>query len=633
MAYPPHRNQNSYFPNGWADLKTKFPDEFCAFTGPHGSAAKTLCTNGGSHAWYNIPQKRDVMCVKAPPYVPDKPFEGNLAARRGADAGTYKFQRVRASDAAAASAQNYVTVMIEACAKIQMKPLCDHPSYCGGDSRSVYIGQDHHIAHGGHRNSDAYFPSGWSQLKGKFPNNFCTFTGSSGGDTRTLCTYGNSHQWQYTNQNREIMCAKAPPYEPPAPFSGDLEEMNGINKGTYTFRQVRISSSSGNFDTIMINECSKIDMKPLCDHPSYCKSDPRATYIGQNYHIAYPPHRNQISYFPQGWADLKSKFPAEICTFTGNSGGAHQTLCTNGGSHAWYSADKKKDIMCAKAPAYKPDPPFKGELGSKNGANAGEYVFQKIRASVSSGNMDTIMVNECAKKDMKPLCDHPSYCKNDPRAGYIGQSYHIAYPPHRNQDSYFPSGWSALKGKFPANLCAFTGPHGGAQQTLCTSGGSHAWRTISNGGQDIMCVKTPPFKPDPPFSGVLGSRNGAPGGAYTFQKTRAAVQSGNFDTIMVNECNKIGMKPLCDHPSYCKNDPKSTYIGQTHHIAYYPHRNVGGYFPSGWDNLKGKFTNDFCTYTAQHGGSHQSLCTNGGSHSWYQASSRPDIMCVKAPDR
>ena len=43
--------------------------------------------------------------------------------------------------------------------------------------------------------------------------------------------------------------------------------------------------------------------------------------------------------------------------------------------------------------------------------------------------------------DVQRLCDHPSYCKTDTsRSIYIGQNHHIAYPPHRNNDSYFPSG-------------------------------------------------------------------------------------------------------------------------------------------------------------------------------------------------
>jgi len=286
--------------------------------------------------------------------------------------------------------------------------------------------------------------------------------------------------------------------------------------------------------------------------------------------------------------------------------------------------------MCVEAPPYKPDEPFEGKLDGRNGADTGVYKFQKLRLSTTSGNYDTIAINECSKKGMKPLCDHPSYCKADPRATYIGQSNHIAYGPHRNQDSYFPQGWSQIKGKFPDEFCTFTGPHGGTARTLCTHGSSHAWRTPAE-LPEIMCVKAPPYKPDPPFSGELGSRNGAPGGKYTFQKVRITATSGNFDTVMVNECSKKGMKPLCDHPSYCRNDARSTYIGQNNHMAYPPHRNQDSYFPSGWSNLKQQFPHDFCAFTGPHGGAHQTLCTNGNSHSWYNINQARDIMCVKAP--
>merc|ERR1711957_992421 len=215
--------------------------------------------------------------------------------------------------------------------------------------------------------------------------------------------------------------------------------------------------------------------------------------------------------------------------------------CTSGSSHAWQTPAQNPEIMCVKAPPYKPDPPFSGILGSKNRANAGKYTFQKVRVTATSGNMDTIMVNECDKKDMKPLCDHPSYCKTDPRAAYIGQTNHTALRPHLNQDSYFPKGWAELKGKFPAEFCTFTGPHGGTGKTLCTSGSSHAWRTPSE-NKEIMCAKAPPYKPDAPFSGELGSRNGANAGEYKFQKIRVTATSGNMDTIMINECAKKKMK-------------------------------------------------------------------------------------------
>jgi hypothetical protein len=389
--------------------------------------------------------------------------------------------------------------------------------------------------------------------------------------------------------------------------------------------------TNGNYDTPYIQECAKKGMKPLCDHPSYCRTDPRATYIGQTNHIAYKPHRVQDSYFPSGWSDLKGKFSDDFCTFTGNHGGQGKTLCTSGSSHAWQTPAQNPEIYCAKAPPYRPDPPFSGILGSKNRANAGKYTFQKVRVTATSGNMDTIMVNECDKKDMKPLCDHPSYCKTDPRAAYIGQTYHMAYRPHLNQDSYFPSGWNELKQKFPYDFCAFTGPHGGQHQTLCTNGNSHSWYTISNGARDIMCVDAPPYKPDAPFEGRLEGRNGADTGIYKFQRIRMQVTNGNYDTPYIQECAKKGMKPLCDHPSYCRTDPRATYIGQTNHIAYKPHRVQDSYFPSGWSNLKGKFSDDFCTFTGNHGGQGKTLCTSGSSHAWQTPAQNPEIYCAKAP--
>jgi hypothetical protein len=41
---------------------------------------------------------------------------------------------------------------------------------------------------------------------------------------------------------------------------------------------------------------------------------------------------------------------------------------------------------------------------------------------------------------------------------------------------------------------------------------------------------------------------------------------------MRRKCNNIGMRPVCDLPSYRKNEGKSLYIGQVQHIAYLPHR-------------------------------------------------------------
>ena len=76
----------------------------------------------------------------------------------------------------------------------------------------------------------------------------------------------------------------------------------------------------------MINECGKKGMKPLCDHPSYCKADLRAVYIGQDNHMAYPLHRNTESYFPSGWSELEQQFPQEFAPSQAHMV-VHPSLC------------------------------------------------------------------------------------------------------------------------------------------------------------------------------------------------------------------------------------------------------------------------------------------------------------------
>ena len=43
-----------------------------------------------------------------------------------------------------------------------------------------------------------------------------------------------------------------------------------------------------------------------------------------------------------------------------------------------------------------------------------------------------------------------------------------------------------------------------------------------------------------------------------------------------------GWKPICDHPSYCKSDDKSLYIGQDHHMTHWHQFRNTGYNPKGW---------------------------------------------------
>ena len=83
---------------------------------------------------------------------------------------------------------------------------------------------------------------------------------------------------------------------------------------------------------------------------------------------------------------------------------------------------------------------------------------------------------------MKPVCDHPRYCKNDKAALYIGQTGHIAYPPHRNNNSYFPSGWPSISQQW-SGLCSYTAKaKAKGVYALCNiPTTSHSWQPPSKG--------------------------------------------------------------------------------------------------------------------------------------------------------
>ena len=130
------------------------------------------------------------------------------------------------------------------------------------------------------------------------------------------------------------------------------------------------------------------------------------------------------------------------------------------------------------------------------------------------------------------------------------------------------------------------------------------------------------------FSASLGARNGVAAERYRFEFRTVSSNSGNYANDMITECKKAGMKPVCDHPSYCKNDAKSLYLGQAHHMAYRPHRNINSWFPSGWSSISSHW-NGLCTYTGAHGGNAKTLCNIPiNTHDWRAVSqSNPGFIC------
>ena len=210
--------------------------------------------------------------------------------------------------------------------------------------------------------------------------------------------------------------------------------------------------------------------------------------------------------------------------------------------------------------------PGKTSLGSKNGVPANTYLFKVVKLASRSGQYSANMRAACknAGKGFKPVCDHPSYCRNDGTAIYIGQSGHLAYRPHRINNNYSPSGlskiWSMWNG-----VCSYTGNANGNYALCNIPANSHAWRHPGQYDPGFVCGKVfvdPEWEKTCSGKTCLGAMNGAKAAAYEFKKVKLQGKSGKYSTLMINECAKNGMKPVCDHPSYCGADANAVYIGQ-----------------------------------------------------------------------
>lgn len=76
-----------------------------------------------------------------------------------------------------------------------------------------------------------------------------------------------------------------------------------------------------------------------------------------------------------------------------------------------------------------------------------------------------VMIKECARYKMKPICDYYGWCQNDARTLYLGQTNGYFMSQHATYKSvfpYFPAGWKAIAANFggdPAHPSRSNGPN------------------------------------------------------------------------------------------------------------------------------------------------------------------------------
>ena len=130
-------------------------------------------------------------------------------------------------------------------------------------------------------------------------------------------------------------------------YSVSIPKAGGVKGGLYTFKVAKFEEpGKGNAQESMVQTCSTIGMKPVCDHKVWCKRDARATYIGQHSYFAHPRHgrvSGPANWFPWNRTEAQAHMPSHFCTFTASK---TRAICTNGHSHHWKALGKTTDILC-----------------------------------------------------------------------------------------------------------------------------------------------------------------------------------------------------------------------------------------------------------------------------------------------
>jgi len=120
-----------------------------------------------------------------------------------------------------------------------------------------------------------------------------------------------AHQWREAWEGpSKFVCGKIDDNA----FDAEIKSYNGVPSNKYEFEIVTagkqpalphhhrgwdggnegnggLAISDGNYSAIMRADCRVFGMSPVCDHPRFCKNDPNALYIGNDYHLSYPGHK------------------------------------------------------------------------------------------------------------------------------------------------------------------------------------------------------------------------------------------------------------------------------------------------------------------------------------------------------
>jgi hypothetical protein len=527
-----------------------------AFYAGRANSQRALVNTGRSHVWtQGWESNMDTMCVQK-----SKDFLKKH--------GMFKFNGFQIKRMTVAGEMNSRNIF-NTCRKAGLRPVCDHANYFDGACVVVGMNRNHgrwHMSHPSHKRSyGRSIPS--KSVQGAF-----MYCGSAHRQKSLQHLFSNSHRWSNNgDRDGDTLCTK--------------EHNNKLD--TFHFRGYKFTRTKvkGPMDGNNIYKaCHAIGLRPVCDHQNY--KDSRCKSFG-NWHFSHPSHaRRQIGKS----AGFKLRY-LNWAFFYANS---NRALLNNGHSHRWSNRnrDHDGDTFCV---ADKVDQEYLRKHGTA------KYKGKEVTRVQVEGIMNSKNIYKaCAKKDMRPVCDHANYA--DGMCEVLGGSWHFSHPHHtkRYARKFSKKHQATLNGLF---MYCGTANRG---WSLLHRAHDHRWSNSRDAGGSTLCTKPPPEGKSFDWRG------------FEFKRVRVkeAVNSGSIRKA----CEKLHMKPVCDHRNYadgrCQNFGNGWHFSHPSHIRRYARFN------------NKKVQNVF--FYAGRANHNRALVNTGRTHRWTRGWERDvDTMCVR----
>jgi len=434
-----------------------------------------------------LPTSPRVVCHKA------VQFEAKLGKMFDIPERTYEFQVVKTYKRVV----DFGVAMIQSCKSWGMKPVCYDKVCCKSDPNALYIGNFGLISHRVSRFRDQNFPSGWAEIRRQWDVvGLCVYTGKEKpGKANCVNPFKRGLlNWKSLGDDADsFVCGRILKNHSSnaTRFEAKLGKMFGIPARTYEFQVVETDKREGGFSDAMIQSCNSKGMKPVCNNPNSCKSDPKALYIGQQGSMSDRPRRFDAKYFPGGWAKIRSQWDvAGRCFYTGQEKPGKALCNTASGRADWKSlGDDEDSFVCGRILRnHSSEMPFEAKLGKMFGIPERTYEFQVVETDKREGGFGDAMIQSCNSKGMKPVCNDWRSCKSDPKALYIGQLEGEMCSRGQRFDAWrYPSGWTKIRSQWEGQGLCFYERNGSEYGAKCNNERYGTFKNLGDDAHSFIC--------------------------------------------------------------------------------------------------------------------------------------------------